>query len=1418
MVMIQRTVLLQRDEKGYGLRVSGENPVFVESVKSDGAAYKAGVRSGDFIIKVNGAVVTNHNHREVVQMIQSCTNQVALTLRGSTNQSPNSTSNNLINLSNQSTLIQNDVASNTNSLPLNLASSTSTRIRPFNQSSSCLNNSQRHITPPLPANDSTLIEFEKSRLDTIKRMLGGEREFLNKLRKDEKYPNEKESEINNTLKRIRTLEEQLSANELNSNKNTVARYIVPLEASFANIQLNNQLNSSRTSSISSINHQLGLKQNSFNNGTNSSAAITARKHLSAENLHFFTHLPNADLDAHTKKSHSFGQYDHQHPINSLTINNSIDSVMNQSNSSKDSASFFSNSSFTNLNQTSTTTVTSSSIDQEFDISSLMMNNSRPNIDLLLDPKNVHLLLNFLHHLLQNKLDINPTLFYILTDLFKKVCENSKLTTLDSTNSSFQNHIRKWAFEIYSTFLFNDSPLRLNYDFMKDQTQLYELLSENFTSPTTLVNSIFDPYFERCKELINQQIDQFKKNLPLSNGLSSSGGTMVRKIPASVIVECLINDVPDLPHQVSMNASSASTLLAQITILVSYLLNNSTVSSQSIQAIAQLTCFTSILYHCFQNLLVSSDENANTLSKLIPVPVYLSFHQANTSQSNQLQHKRHKSLPASSSNNQNSSAIPYHLSSSSQPTGNHNPPSQQQTTTITSSSSLQPKTLATSANNQIFLKSGHVFSLLNTTKPNNNCSGCNQSIWAMFGWHCQLCLLSAHHWCLRSTAEEHHCPGPIDSVLDQSNDLNQNNINNLTHLSSGSSTRTKSKNTKSTGGRLFENILKTRAESLKHKKDDVNKCTRKKSDPSISSSSLFSDYPHSTTTTKFSTYSSSSSESDFDDYQFNQFEHSFSIFNDNNFNRDDQILIDSANDSKQQLSSTNSSFLAPRSTSSIQLTSERKKANKRQDIFNELISTERTYVKNLKILNDIFYRPIYNEQLLSPEQIEYVFSNHNKLYEIHSQIYQMLKIKKREMHKAIADQLQFPQQLSNVQIPFDHGVGQLLVQIFEGELGNRLEEAASVFCAKQTIGGDILRSKLKKDSKLASFLHEAEANKCCRRLQLKDMLASCFQRITKYPLLMENLMKETPDKESEEYKLIEKACKRSKSILHKVNECVKLAENKQKLLEILRKTERPFNEPLNNFDLSSKTLIYEGQLTFRVVKKNFEVLVLLCTDVVVLLLKEGDKYTLKNINKNICPIVEVKEVITRKNATDSRGFYLISNKQTLMYEFGAASETEKNNWIKQIDEAAVKSGGVRSGQVKLRDLTLRMDDDQQFKDENHEQILTNLIRDQDLLGKNDVGHDDGSEQEKEENGSSKARIDGTISYVKDEDINLSYNLKNLRLNQPATDLAYSSLPRSQRIIERIQMIETEIERLNNEKQQLLRELNEECDQDRYEDRG
>ncbi|KAK9511029.1 hypothetical protein O3M35_005679 [Rhynocoris fuscipes] len=64
------TITIYKDERGYGMKVSGDNPVYVQSVKEGGAAERAGLHSGDTIIKVNGVNVTNLTHTEVVELIK----------------------------------------------------------------------------------------------------------------------------------------------------------------------------------------------------------------------------------------------------------------------------------------------------------------------------------------------------------------------------------------------------------------------------------------------------------------------------------------------------------------------------------------------------------------------------------------------------------------------------------------------------------------------------------------------------------------------------------------------------------------------------------------------------------------------------------------------------------------------------------------------------------------------------------------------------------------------------------------------------------------------------------------------------------------------------------------------------------------------------------------------------------------------------------------------------------------------------------------------------------------------------------------------------------------------------------------------------------------------------------------------------
>ncbi|XP_053966054.1 uncharacterized protein LOC128868234 [Anastrepha ludens] len=67
------TLTVRKDENGYGMKVSGDNPVFVESVKPGGAAQIAGLVAGDMILKVNGQEVRMEKHPTVVGLIKAST-------------------------------------------------------------------------------------------------------------------------------------------------------------------------------------------------------------------------------------------------------------------------------------------------------------------------------------------------------------------------------------------------------------------------------------------------------------------------------------------------------------------------------------------------------------------------------------------------------------------------------------------------------------------------------------------------------------------------------------------------------------------------------------------------------------------------------------------------------------------------------------------------------------------------------------------------------------------------------------------------------------------------------------------------------------------------------------------------------------------------------------------------------------------------------------------------------------------------------------------------------------------------------------------------------------------------------------------------------------------------------------------------
>ncbi|XP_052262977.1 delphilin-like [Dreissena polymorpha] len=66
----RRALQIVRENGSFGFVVKGSNPAYIETVDSKGAAEKAGLQPGDFIVKLNGIDVRKCSHSHLVQMLQ----------------------------------------------------------------------------------------------------------------------------------------------------------------------------------------------------------------------------------------------------------------------------------------------------------------------------------------------------------------------------------------------------------------------------------------------------------------------------------------------------------------------------------------------------------------------------------------------------------------------------------------------------------------------------------------------------------------------------------------------------------------------------------------------------------------------------------------------------------------------------------------------------------------------------------------------------------------------------------------------------------------------------------------------------------------------------------------------------------------------------------------------------------------------------------------------------------------------------------------------------------------------------------------------------------------------------------------------------------------------------------------------------
>ncbi|XP_052315793.1 rho guanine nucleotide exchange factor 11-like isoform X5 [Oncorhynchus keta] len=338
---------------------------------------------------------------------------------------------------------------------------------------------------------------------------------------------------------------------------------------------------------------------------------------------------------------------------------------------------------------------------------------------------------------------------------------------------------------------------------------------------------------------------------------------------------------------------------------------------------------------------------------------------------------------------------------------------------------------------------------------------------------------------------------------------------------------------------------------------------------------------------------------------------------------------------------------------------------RQAVIYELLTTEASHLRTLRVLDQVFFQKM--RCVLSSDELACIFPNLPQVYELHASLCEAMK-KRRES-------------------PIVQGIGDIMLARFEGVAGEEFQEQASHLCSQQSQALELIKNKQRKDPRFAHIIQECESSPHCRRLQLKDLLVSETQRLTKYPLLLDNILKHT-EAGSTDLPPLQQAQACCRGILQAVNEVVRETEHRQRLNQYQRRLDP--TPQFKSLDLTSKRMIHEGPLTWKVSKdKTLEIQALLLSDLLVLLQRGPDDRLLLrcpsrflgggggsggDTKASFSPVVQLDSLLVRSVATDNKALYVISTTEQQIYELVAGTSSEKNIWKDQLEKTISLAAG------------------------------------------------------------------------------------------------------------------------------------------------
>jgi hypothetical protein len=258
--------------------------------------------------------------------------------------------------------------------------------------------------------------------------------------------------------------------------------------------------------------------------------------------------------------------------------------------------------------------------------------------------------------------------------------------------------------------------------------------------------------------------------------------------------------------------------------------------------------------------------------------------------------------------------------------------------------------------------------------------------------------------------------------------------------------------------------------------------------------------------------------------------------------------------------------------------------KRQEAIFELIRTEGTHVRDLQTIVEVFFNAIKDSTFLSSKAQTVIFANVEEVLLTAVSFLSELEIRQKESRLYVTK------------------VGDIL----DAHMKNM--STYLPYCVNQTTARQILMSERSRNAELDKVLIDLRnQHPSARGLDLSSFLLVPMQRLTRYPLLISQIVRYTVQEETDEkeWKDLHSAMSSSQRLLDTVNEAIRMRESTEKLQAIsnnLSRGEVKLDLTKPTRWMGQRTILREEVLTKQ--KSGRKVEVVLCSDL--LLLLSGDR--------------------------------------------------------------------------------------------------------------------------------------------------------------------------------------------------------------------